>query len=106
PEAVVAQLARLAPGGRGFDLTGKPVGGAALSASLLLQEAAAHVECGFGIQVAVTLPQLAEGDPAGMPEEPGGLMVQRSRSLRQGPDAQGDLEAGALTAQAETGRCS
>jgi hypothetical protein len=56
------------------------------------------MEHGFHEQIAFALPQLEKVDPLGVAEEPRGFMVEAGRSLLELADAEGHVEALALSA--------
>ncbi len=69
-----------------------------------LEVSAPDVESRVHHQIAAGGVELPERDLGGMPQEPGGLVVQRHRTLLQRPDPKRDGELLALRAEALAGR--
>jgi hypothetical protein len=69
-----------------------------------MQELAGNVEYGLDVEVAFTLPQLEKVDVLGVPQQPGGLVIERIGTFLQLAHAQGDTEALALGAEAPARR--
>jgi hypothetical protein len=80
------------------------MGGAASGSAISLKIPAGHVEHRVDIQLTLVLPEIVEGDPLGMADEPGGLVVQGSGALFQGADPERDRYCAALGAESPAGR--
>jgi hypothetical protein len=65
---------------------------------------ARHVEHRVRVELLAVVPELVEGDPLGMADQPGSLMVQRRSALFQGADSQCHRHRTALAAEAPAGR--
>jgi len=104
PELVAPELAGLgwlgpAPWRRPLE----PMGPAASPAILGLEVTAGHVKHGVGVEVAVPLPQVAEGDVLGMAQQPGAFVIERRRSLVEATNAQQHAQAPTVRAEAGAG---
>ena len=77
--------------------------GALGKGALLPEILAADVKGGIHVKLAFVLPDLRKGYVLGMANEPGGLMIERGRSVFQRSDTKGDREAATLGAQGTTG---
>ncbi len=71
---------------------GSPVGGA-------FQVPTGYLQHGVDVQVALTGPDLAEGDALGMAKEPGGFVVEGGYPLLQRADTQEHVEGPTVTAK-------
>jgi len=79
----------------------RPAGGAT---PILVQVLARDMEHRLDVEIPLAFPQLQEIDVLGVPEQPGGFVVERLGAFFQLADAQGDAEALALSTEAAAGR--
>ena len=81
----------------------KAVRGAGRATVLLLKKTARDVEHRIDVEVALTFPEIMKGDVPGVPEQPGGLVVEGFGPFFQRPDAQGHPKPRAVAAKSGTG---
>ena len=79
------------------------MGGTLGKSPLLPQISATDVKGGIHVQLAFVLPDLRKCYVLGMPDEPGGLMIEGGCTVFQRADAQGDREAATLGAEGTAG---
>jgi hypothetical protein len=97
PEAVLAEQARLTQSGPvprrpSLEAMRRAVGTPVFSNQI----AAGNMKYGIAVQVALGVPESAERNALGVTQEPGGLVVERSHTLVETPDAKQNTETTAL----------
>ena len=99
-EPVAPELERLLLAGRiPRRLAGKAVRAALRLPRRLIEKSAGQVERGLDVQVALTFPQLMEGDAPGVAEEPCRLVIERGDAALERADPECHLERPALRAE-------
>jgi hypothetical protein len=84
PEAATAQTPGLIGAARASgNRTAVSVQGTAGATIFEPEVAATHMQGGVHVEVPLPLPQVAEGDPGGVSEEPGSLVVEGIGTLLQ-----------------------
>lgn len=106
PEAVTAELSGLGGPRRFSRRVPRETMGCAVRAPrrILGKVAAGNVDDGITVQLAVGLPWRAEGQPLGMAQEPGCLVVSGTGAVFGGGQAEGDTKRPALLAEPPTWR--
>jgi hypothetical protein len=69
-----------------------------------VEVAAGHVKDRLDVEISLAPPEITEGDVLGVPQQPGGLVVQRLVAFLQGADAEGYAQGAALGAELATGK--
>ena len=66
------------------------------STLFLMQEPAGHMKDRLGIEVTVSLPQLEKGDALGVPEQPGGFVIEGGGAFIQRAYPEGHVQPPAV----------
>jgi hypothetical protein len=81
------------------------MGSALRCGSVAPQVTAGNMEDGVNIQFTLILPDLGECDMLGVPQEPGGFVIERGGPFFQGTDSQEHGDGSAVGPQPLTGGC-
>src|SRR3954451_3542755 len=104
-ESIPAQPSRLVlPAGAPGSGSPKPVRCALGLRTIVAQVSARYVEHGVHVQLASVVPDIVEGDPLRVTDEPGRLVIQRGVPLFERSHSKRDRHRPALAAETATGR--